>query len=91
MEGENGVNRSIIDEFNSSEIEGDEMEGESGVTWSIIDELHSSNMVKWKERVVLLNVSLKNFIIGISKELDWNVKVVLFEVSLINFILRIFK
>ena len=67
------------------------MEGEGGVTRSIIDELHSSNMVKWKERVVLLKVSLINFIIGISKEIKWNVKVGLVEVSLINFILLIFK
>ena len=42
------------------------MEGESGVSRSIIDELHSSDMVKWKVKVVLLEVSLVNFIIGIS-------------------------
>ena len=39
MEGESGVTRSIIDELNSSDIQGDEMEGESGVTRSIIDEI----------------------------------------------------
>ena len=44
MEGENGVNRSIIDELHSSNIQGDQMEGESGVTRSIIDELHSSDI-----------------------------------------------
>ena len=42
MEVENGVPRSIIDEFQCSDIERCEMEGESGVTRSIIDELHSS-------------------------------------------------
>ena len=31
----------MIDEYNSSDIQGDQMEGESGVTRSIIDELHS--------------------------------------------------
>ena len=41
MEGENGVAGSIIDEFHSSDIQGDQMEGESGVTRSIIDELLS--------------------------------------------------
>ena len=37
MEDESGVTRSIIDELDSSEIQGDQMEGESGVTQSIID------------------------------------------------------
>ena len=32
MEGESGVTRSIIDELNSLDIQGDQMEGESGVT-----------------------------------------------------------
>ena len=32
MEGEIGVTRSIFDELQSSDIQGDEMEGESGVT-----------------------------------------------------------
>ena len=39
MECESGVTRSDIDEFRSSDIEGDQMEGEIGVTRSIIDEL----------------------------------------------------
>ena len=55
-EGESGVTRSIIDELHSSDIQGDQMEGESGVTGSIIDELHSSDMIKWKVKVVLLEV-----------------------------------
>ena len=37
MEGESGVTRSIIDELDSSDIQGDQMEGESGVFRSIID------------------------------------------------------
>ena len=41
MERESGVNRSMIDELHSSDIQGDQIEGESGVTLSIIDELHS--------------------------------------------------
>ena len=41
MERESSVNRSIIDELHSSDIQGDQIEGESGVTLSIIDELHS--------------------------------------------------
>ena len=62
------------------------MEGESGATRSIIDELHSSDMVKRKVIVVLLEVSLMNFIFRISKEIKWKEKVVLLEVSLKNFI-----
>ena len=61
------------------------MEGESGVTRSIVDELHSSDMVKRKVKVVLLEVSLMNFIVWIFKEIKWQVKVVLLEVSSMNF------
>ena len=71
MEGISGVTRSIIDELHSLCIQGDQMEDESGVTRSIIDELHSSDMVKRKVKVVLLEVSLMNFIPRISKELKW--------------------
>ena len=46
MDGESSFTRGIIDEHNSSDIQGDEMEGESGVTRSIIDELHSSDIQK---------------------------------------------
>ena len=56
------------------------MEGESGVTRGIIDELHSSDMVNWNIKVVLLEVSLMNFILGIFEEIKWKVKVVLLEV-----------
>ena len=41
MEGESGVTRSIIDELQSSDMQGDQMEAESGVTRSILDEQHS--------------------------------------------------
>ena len=43
MEGESGVIRSIIDEFDSTDIERDQIEGESGFTRGIIDRLHSLN------------------------------------------------
>ena len=67
------------------------MEGESGGTRSITDELHSSDIQgDLKEgEVVLLEVSLTNFILGISIEIEWRVKVVLDEVSLMNFSIRI--
>ena len=42
MEGDSCVTRSIINEFHSSDMQGDQMEGESGLTRSIIDKLHSS-------------------------------------------------
>ena len=38
MEGESCVTGRMIDELNSSEIQGDQMEGESGANRSIIDE-----------------------------------------------------
>ena len=65
------------------------MESESGVTRSITDELLSSDMIKWKVKVVLPEVSLMNFILRISNEIIWKVNMVLLEVSLLNFILRI--
>ena len=41
MEGESGVNRSIIDELHYSDIQGDQMEVEGAVSPSIIDQLHT--------------------------------------------------
>ena len=70
------------------------MEGESGGIRSIIDELHSWNIEGDQmdgESMVLLEVSLMNFILWISKEIKWNVKVVFLEVSLMNFSLGISK
>ena len=69
MEGISGFTRSIFDEIHSLYIQGDQMEGESGVTRSTFDELHSSDMVKMKVKVVLLEISMRNFILRIwSKE-----------------------
>ena len=76
MEGESGVTRSIIDEIHFSDIQSDQMQGESGFIRSIIDQLHSCDMVKWKVKVVLLEVSLMKFILGISKDIKWKEKVV---------------
>ena len=80
MAGESGVTRSIIDELHSSEIQRNQNEDEIGVTRSIIDELHSSDIVKIKVKMVLLEVSLMNFIFGISNEIKWKVEVLLLEV-----------
>ena len=66
------------------------MEGDGGVIQSIIEELHSSNLLKWKVKVVLLEVALMNFILGIFKEIKWKVRVVFLEVTLMNSIFRIF-
>ena len=65
------------------------MEGEIGVTRSIIDEVHSWDIQRdqMEGEGVLLEVSLRNFILRISKEIKWKVKVVLHEVSLMHFIL----
>ena len=41
--------------------------------------------------MVLLEVSLMNFILGISEEMKWKVKVVLLEGPLMNFNLAIWK
>ena len=68
------------------------MEGESGPTRSFFDELHSWDIQGAQiegESMVLLEVSLTNFILRISKEIKFKVKVLLFEVSLMNFILGI--
>ena len=50
----------------SWDIQGDQREGKSGVTKSVIDEFYSwiSNEIKWKVKVVLLEVSLMNVIFG---------------------------
>ena len=66
---ESGATRSIIDEFHSVDIQRDQTECECGDARSIIDELHFSDLVKWKVKVMLLEVSLMNFNLGISKEI----------------------
>ena len=67
------------------------MEIEEPVTRSIIDEIDSSDLVKCKVKVVLLEVSLMNFILRLSKDIKINLKEALLEVSLMNFILRTFN
>ena len=68
MGSESGVTRCIIDELQSWDIQGDQMEGESGVPRSNIDEfiLRISKEIKGKVKVTLLEVSLMEFILGIS-------------------------
>ena len=65
------------------------MEGESGVTPSIIDELNAWDIQvdQMEVKVVLLEVSLMNFILQISEESKWKVKVVLLEVLFMKFVL----
>ena len=72
MEGESGVTGSIIDDIHSLDMQGIQGEGESGVTQSIIDDLHSWDIKEDQmegESIVLLEVSLMNFILGISNEI----------------------
>ena len=58
------------------------MEGESGLTRSIIDEVNSRDIQRdqMEVKVVLLEVSLMNFILWISNKIKAKVKVVLLEV-----------
>ena len=67
-----GVTQSIIDELNSWHVQGDQMEGERGVTRSIIDEPHSWDIQGAQmegESMVLLKVSLMNFVLWISNKI----------------------
>ena len=69
MEGEMGLTRSIIDEFRSWDIQGDQMEGESKVLLKVSSTnliLGMSMEIKWKVKLVLLEVSLMSFIPGTS-------------------------
>ena len=80
MQDESGVAGSIVDELHSWYIQGDEMEGESGVARSMIDELNPWDVKGDQmeaESMVLLDVTLINFILRISKEIKWMIKVVL--------------
>ena len=63
------VNRSIIETLHSSDIQGDQREGESGVTQSINMNflIRISKQIKYKAKAVLLEMSLMNFILVISK------------------------
>ena len=69
MEDESVVTRSIIDDLNSSDIQGVELEGESSVTRSIIDELHSWDIKGDQieaESMVLLKEPWMKFVLRIS-------------------------
>ena len=73
----------LLDELHSLDSKGDQMDGESGLTRSTTDELHSWDIQGGHmegESMVLLEVSLKNFILWILKEIKLKVKVVLLEV-----------
>ena len=65
MESESGVTRSIIVELDSSDIRRDQTEGESALTRSIIHELPLwiSKEINWNVKVVLIKISLLNFIL----------------------------
>ena len=72
MEGESRVTGSIIDELPSWNSQGDQMEGEGGVTRRVSFIkfiLRISCEIKWKVKVVLLQVSLMNFTLQISKDI----------------------
>ena len=75
MEGKSYLTRSIIDELHSSYIYRNQMEDESGVTRIITDKYHSSDIqeIKWNVKVLLLEVSLMQFIFRLSKEIKWKV------------------
>ena len=67
------VTRSIIDELHSTDIQGDQIEGESAFTRSFINELRSWDIQGVQtddESMVLLEVSLMNFIFRISNEIN---------------------
>ena len=67
MEGESGATRSLIDELHSLDMQGYQMEGEN---MALLEEsfmsyiLRISKEMKWKVKVVLLEVSLMNFFFG---------------------------
>ena len=44
MEGESGITRNIMDEFDSWDIQQDQIQGEKGVIRSINDQFHSSDI-----------------------------------------------
>ena len=72
MECEGGVTRSIIDELHSWDIQGDQIEVESMVLLKVSSvnlSLGLTMEIKWKVKVVLLEVSLMNFILRISNEI----------------------
>ena len=68
-----------MDELHSLDTQGDHIEGERMVllevsSMNLIPILGMSKEIKGKVKVVLLEVSLMNFILGIPKETKWKVK-----------------
>ena len=66
MEGESGFTRCIIDELHSWFMQRDQMEGESMVLLKVLSMtfiLGISKEIKWKVKVVLLEVSLMKLIL----------------------------
>ena len=72
MEGESGVTRRFTHELHSWDIQGDQTEGESGVTRSTLMKLilPISKEINWKVKVVLVDVSLMDFILRISDGIE---------------------
>ena len=76
MEVESGVTRSILEELHSLDIQEDQIECRRAFTRNITDEIHSRDIQVDQpegERVVLLEVSSMNLILGMSKEIKWKV------------------
>ena len=71
MEEESANTRSIIDEILPWDIEGDQMGGEMVLLEKSLNKfiLRTSKAIKRKVKVGLLEVSLMNFILWISKEI----------------------
>ena len=69
MEGESGATPSIIAELDFWNIQGYPMAGEGGVNRLVIDELHCSDLIKWKVKLVLLELSLMILILRMTKEI----------------------
>ena len=68
MEGESGVTRSAIDELHSWDIQGGQMESKTMVLLEVSlmkSILWLFKEIKWKVKVVSLEVSLMNFILRI--------------------------
>ena len=94
MKGESDVIRSIIDELDSSDMQGDQLDAESMVLLkasSMYFIPRISKEIQWRAKEVSHEVSVMNLILWISNDIKWKVKVVLIEVSLMNFILGISK
>ena len=77
IEGDSGVDLSIIDELYSWDIQRDQVAGETGVTRRIMDELQSSDIQGDQmegKSILALEVSSMNLILGMSKEIKWRWK-----------------